>query len=338
MADMGAAVQGFVDAGTAAQQGNWDAAAAAAAPAIEKAVSEGTKAAKPSSSKPSSLECGAAGASGAIGGAGAGAGVGSLIAPGIGTLIGAGIGAIAGALSATAGAGCFAEDPIDWKAEARLVWAEAPYLRRVDVAGLTLRKGESWTMGPNAAEKRLMRFPIGRKGLTIGTYMFLMRRARELGGGAAELRRIVGLVAPAPAVTPSAKQEQALRDSKAYKDALASAEKLGQTEAGKLLRNQLKNMRIAALMQGGFDRVEAERRVLGKAFGSSEIELAFLRKLIGDAEPQASYVGPLRSIFGARPAALPATTRALNADGESSPVLPIALGAAAVGAYFFLAK
>jgi hypothetical protein len=97
-------------------------------------------------------------------------------------------------------------------------------------------------------------------------------------------------------------------------------------------------MRIGALMQGGFDRVEAERRVLGKAFGDSSIELTFLRKLISDVEPQASYVGPLRSIFGPR-AALPATTRAGDVDaGGSSAVLPLALGAAAVGAFYFLRK
>jgi hypothetical protein len=338
MADVSATVQGFVDAGSAAQQGNWDAAAAAAAPAIESAIEQGTKATKPKSSKPSGGECAAAAAGGALTGAGAGAGIGSAIAPGLGTLIGAGIGALAGALSSSAGAGCFAEEQIDWRAEAKRVWAEAPYYRRVDVAGAALRKGESWTMGPNAAEQRLMRFPIGQRGLKIGTYLFLLRRARELGGGAAEMRRIVSLVAPVPAVTPSTKDDDRLRTSKQYQDAMKVADQLGNNDAGKRLRNTLKNARIGALMQGGFDRVEAERRVLGKAFDDSFIELTSLRKLISDAEPQASYVGPLRSIFGPR-AALPATTRAGDVDaGGSSAVLPLAIGAAAVGAFYFLGK
>lgn len=322
--------QAFIDAGSAAYQGDFDAAASSVGPAVEQEVQKATK------PKPGD-DCAAAAAKGSISGAMSGAAAGAAFIPPFGALIGAGVGALAGGLAAGAEGGCF-DSTVDWRAESRRAWAEAPFFHRVDVAGAALRKGEGWTMGPNAAEQRLMKFPVGKKGLTIGKFLFLMRRARELGGGAAELRRIVELVAPAPAVTPSAKQEQALRDSKAYKDALASAEKLGQTDAGKLLRNQLKNMRIGALMRGGFDRVEAERRVLGKAFGSSEIELTFLRKLISDAEPQASYVGPLRSIFGAPRSTLPATTRSGTAEAESSPVLPLALGAATVGAYFLLAK
>lgn len=329
MADVGAAVQGFVDAGSAAQQGNWDAAAAAAAPSVEKGVGKLAE-------ETGGSDCAAAAAAGASSGAISGAAAGFTIGGPFGALIGGAVGALAGGLSGGAGGGCFDGEPIDWRAEARQIWADAPYFRRVDVGGATLRKGASWTMGPNAAEQRLMRFPLGKRGLTIGRFMFLTRRAKELGGGAAELRRIVSLVAPAPAAAPTTKQEQELTSSKAYKDAMKAAEQLGANDAGKRLRNQFKNLRIAALMRGGFDRVEAERRVLGKPFGSSQAELLFLRDLISKAEPQASYVGPLRSIFG-RPAQ-PATTRATSVDTESSPVLPLALGAAAVGAFYFLGK
>ena len=57
------------------------------------------------------------------------------------------------------------------------------------------------------------------------------------------------------------------------------------TDAGKRLRNQLKNMQIAALMRGGFDRAEAEKRLrmaLGApdaTFGPMSLTLLPLPKL-----------------------------------------------------------
>lgn len=328
---MADAVSAFIDAGSAIQQGDFDAAAADVAPVVEQQIEKQTK------PKPGD-DCAAAAAKGAVSGAAAGAGAGAAIGGPFGALIGAGVGALAGGLAAGAEGGCF-DASIDWKAEARRVWDEAPFFRRVDIAGATLRKGESWTPGYNAAEKRLAAFPIGKRGLTIGGYMHLMRRARELGGGSAELARIVSLVAPAPASAPTAKYEAQVVASKGYKDIEKNAKALGATDAGKMQRNLLKQMRIGALVKGGFDRAEAQKRVLGKAFGSTEIELRELRRLISAAEPTKSYTGPLVSIFGRpKPGAGPATTRALDADGQPSAALPIALGAAAVGAYFLLAK
>lgn len=328
---MADAVSAFIDAGSAIQQGDFDAAAAQVGPVVEDAVE---KAPKP---KPGD-DCAAAAAKGALGGAGAGAAAGAAIFPPFGALIGAGVGALAGGLAAGASGGCF-DGSIDWKAEAQQAWAEAPFVRRIDIAGPALRKGETWTPGYNAAEKRLLAFPIGKRGLTIGGYMYLMRRARELGGGSAELARIVSLVAPAPASTPTAKYEAQVVASKGYRDIEQNAKALGATDAGKLQRNLLKQMRIGALMRGGFDRAEAERRVLGEAFGDTKIELQELRRLISAAEPLRSYTGPLVSIFGRpKPGAGAATTRALDVDTQPSAALPIALGAAAVGAYFLLAK
>lgn len=331
MADVGATVQTFLDAGSAAQQGNWDAAAAAAAPAIEQEVAKATK------PKPGD-DCAAAAAKGALSGAAAGAGAGAAIFPPFGALIGAGVGALAGGLAAGAEGGCF-DSAVDWRAEVQSIYAEAPFVRVIDVNGAALRKLPTygkWTYNLNDGETLLNRFPIGKKGLTIGRYFWLLRRHRELGGGAADLASIVSLVAPRPSVTTSTKAEQDLVASKAYKDASKTASQLGNTDAGKRIRNELKNMRIQALMRGGFDRAEAERRVLGKPFLPTQAGVTALREIIRQTEPQASYVGPLRSIFG-RPAQ-PATTRATSVDTESSPALPLALGAAAVGAFYFLGK
>lgn len=333
MADVGATVQTFLDAGSAAQQGNWDAAAAAAAPAIEQEVAKATK------PKPGD-DCAAAAAKGALGGAAAGASAGAAFFPPFGALIGAGVGALAGGLAAGAEGGCF-DSATDWRAEVQSLYADAPFVRVVDVNGPALRKqprklGEVWSYNLSPSEKFLDRFPLGRSGLTIGRYFWLLRRHRELGGGSAELARIVGLAAPTPSAATSTKAEADLLASKAYRDASKSADQLGATDAGKLLRNQLKNMRIAALMRGGFDRAEAEKRVLGQPYGSTVAGVTYLRGIIAQAEPQASYVGPLRSIFGR--SAQPATTRATSVDTDSSPVLPLALGAAAVGAFYFLGK
>lgn len=335
MADLGATTQAFVDAGTAAQQGNWDAAAAAVAPTVEKGVEK--------LAKETGGDCAAAAAAGATSGAMSGAAAGFAIGGPIGALIGGGIGALAGGLSGGAGGGCFDSEPVDWKAEVRELYAEAPFVRVVDVNGPALRKqprkGAVWTYNFSPGESFLDRFPLGKRGLSIGRFYWLLRRHRELGGGAAELARIIGLAAPAPSASTSTKAEADLVASKAYKDASATANQLGATDAGKLIRNQLKNLRIAALMRGGFDRAEAEKRVLGQPYPSTVAGLTYLRGIIAQAQPQASYVGPVRDIFGGPRAALPASTRATNVDvDEPSAAVPLALGAAAVGAFFLLRK
>jgi hypothetical protein len=335
MADVGSTLQSFVDAGSAAQQGNWDAAAAQVAPVVEQGIS---KAAKPAPGD----DCAAAAAKGAVGGAATGAAAGAAIFPPFGALIGAGVGALAGGLAAGAEGGCF-DAAVDWRAEVQSLYAEAPFVRVVDVNGSALRKqpikGDVWTWRMSPSEQNLDRFPLGRAGLSIGRYFWLLRRHRELGGGSGELARIVGLAAPAPAAATTTKAEVELVASEAFKGATKTAALLGANDAGRRLRNQLKNMRIAALMRGGFDRAEAERRVLGQPYASTVAGLTYLRGIIADAEPQASYVGPMRNIFTRPKPALPASTRANDVNaGESSAAVPLALGAAAVGAYFLLAR
>ena len=308
-----------------------------------KAANAAYEAAKKSGIKEAG--CGGAVAESSLGGAAAGAAAGAVIGP-LGALIGAGIGALAGGISTAVG--CDGPD-------------EAPSTQKqlVDDVGFPAYRPPGWTPDKNESELAKDNIVVSPRGLTLGTVLHLMRRTRELGGGARDYRRIVRVL------VNDAQLQRVLRQQAGVElieePSLAPLKKLGprpkvspfwDLDAILLLQRAGWDLPSLQMLQAGnFERLEGQPSAPVAAW------YAELQRLLANFEAMYSprYSGKLRNIF-ARPKrpnivkirqaiaddarrraarALTGTTRSLTLDGATTPLLLVLAGAAA---WYFLRK
>lgn len=162
----------------------------------------------------------------------------------------------------------------------------------IDVAGPALRP-TGWTpssdydrrffsvaLGPlppaaRAEAEKAMTTRIAGSKLSGFTGVWLIRRTRELGGGAEEWARVSNILGVERG--PQKKDETLFENMKKAFESLPSAQ-----------RSLMKPILVNSLVAGGFNAVEAEEKVYGKkakGIAQSRLELAVLRHMLDQLQP-----------------------------------------------------
>lgn len=162
----------------------------------------------------------------------------------------------------------------------------------IDVAGPALRP-TGWTpssdydrrffsvaLGPlppaaRAEAEKAMTTRIAGSKLSGFTGVWLIRRTRELGGGAEEWARVSNILGVERG--PQKKDETLFENMKKSFESLPSAQ-----------RSLMKPVLVNSLVAGGFNAVEAEEKVYGKkakGIAQSRLELAVLRHMLDQLQP-----------------------------------------------------
>lgn len=328
MADYAGAAQDAKTAYEQAANGDYAAAAQAAFDAAKKAGVE-------------EMGCGGEVAGASLGGAAAGAAAGSAVLPPFGTLVGAAVGAIAG--------GAAAADACEGEAG---VYKTGRIYDDVGFPGW--RAGQNWTADKSADELARDKYIVGPNGLSLGTVLHMLRRAKELGAGVLDLRRIVRVLVGEKELQNTLRQqfgmEVELEPTTRYApklDGSASAEMMWVLNG------------LTGLRRGGFDAPSAlllwqgrGKEPKGTVPAAVAAHYAELQRLLANYEAQYSptYKGKLRSILP-RPkyksaisnvqkaitdaarrrtaAALRGTTRSLSLEGSAGPLALVAVAGAA---------
>ena len=124
------------------------------------------------------------------------------------------------------------------------------------------------------AEKAMTTRIAGSK-LSGFTGVWLIRRTRELGGGAEEWARVSNILGVERG--PQKKDETLFENMKKAFESLPSAQ-----------RSLMKPVLVNSLVAGGFNAVEAEEKVYGKkakGIAQSRLELAVLRHILDQLQP-----------------------------------------------------
>lgn len=292
-------------------------------------------------------DCAGGIAEGAVGGAAAGAAAGAALGP-----VGAIIGGIAGGLLGAFGGSDACEGA-----------SEVPPKGKVynDVGFPSWRLGMDWTPEKNERERADDKRVVTSKGLTLGTLKWMLRRARELGGGVQDYRRILRVILNEKDLRAKLANEHGIDLS--TQPTMAYFEQLGDPAKQGLWQQIMFDVEAAkALRRGGFDLPSIfmlsqgnYKELRGNPPDFVAAQYAELQRLLANYEAQYSpeYTGKIRNILP-RPnykraiakvqkgvgeavrkrlfSSLKGQTRSLQLEGATLPLLLV--GGAAAAWYF----